>query len=275
MKTILVTTEFSAAALNACNYAADMAVATNADLTILHVYQLPVSYSEVPLLIPVEEIIGNVEKQMSLLKEELTGRTKGKLTITTEPRMGVSFSHELETICDEIRPYIVVMGSQGNSATERFVFGSHTIHAMKRITWPLITVPPTATYAGIKKIAFACDCNEVEETIPVNEITLLVHQFNAALHVLNIDNSENVSDEQLYESEVLKEMLQPVNPQYHFISRKNVDESIINFVEKNEMDMLIVLPKRHNVLMQLVKRSHSKQFILHCHVPVLSVHHQE
>ena len=48
MKTIIVATDFSSTALNAANYAADMALAINADLLLLYVYQLPVSYSEVP-----------------------------------------------------------------------------------------------------------------------------------------------------------------------------------------------------------------------------------
>ena len=44
MKTILVATDFSSVALNATNYAADMALAINADILLLHVYQIPVSY---------------------------------------------------------------------------------------------------------------------------------------------------------------------------------------------------------------------------------------
>ena len=49
MKTILVATDFSPAALNAANYAADMALAINADILLLHVYQIPVVYLEVPV----------------------------------------------------------------------------------------------------------------------------------------------------------------------------------------------------------------------------------
>ena len=49
MKTLIVVTDFSPAASNAVNYAADMALTINATLLILHVYQLPVIYLEVPL----------------------------------------------------------------------------------------------------------------------------------------------------------------------------------------------------------------------------------
>jgi len=45
MKTIVVATDFSAVALNAANYAVDMALAIKADILLLHVYQIPVSYS--------------------------------------------------------------------------------------------------------------------------------------------------------------------------------------------------------------------------------------
>ena len=56
MKTILVATDFSPAAFNAVNYAADMAIAIKADLLLLHVYQIPVGYSEIPIVMNQDEI---------------------------------------------------------------------------------------------------------------------------------------------------------------------------------------------------------------------------
>ena len=49
MKYILVATDFSPAAENALNYAADMALAVHGKLVIFHVYQLPVVYTELPV----------------------------------------------------------------------------------------------------------------------------------------------------------------------------------------------------------------------------------
>jgi nucleotide-binding universal stress UspA family protein len=145
MKTILVASDFSSAASNAANYAADMALAINADLLLLHVYYLPVTYSEIPAVISPDDLMKDAEKNITELKERLHRKTNSKLNIGTEVRMGIFFE-ELKTVCENIDPYTVVMGSQGTTATERLLFGSHTVYAMKHLVWPLLTVPPQGKF---------------------------------------------------------------------------------------------------------------------------------
>jgi nucleotide-binding universal stress UspA family protein len=271
MKTIIVATDFSAAALNAADYAADMAAAINADLLLLHVIPTVVTYTEMPVIINDDEMLRNKENEINGLKVKLLARVKSKINITTEVRMG-TFFHELEAICENIKPYTVVMGSQGTTAAERFVFGSHTVNAMKDLMWPLITVPPGSKFSAIKKVGLACDFNNVVERVPVDEIKMLVKDFNAALHVLNTGKEKVFDPEIVFQSGLLQQMLEGLKPYYHFISDDNADEGIIDFAEKNNIDLLVVLPKRHSLLNKLIHKSHSKQFVLHSHVPVMVLH---
>lgn len=271
MKTILVATDFSPAALNAANYAADMALAINADILLLHVYQIPVVYLEVPVIVNEELIMQEAEKEIIKIKNQLNHKTKGKLNMETDVSVGIFFT-ELKTVCERIKPYTVVMGSQGSTAAESLFFGSHAVYAMKHLMWPVITVPPGATFSSVKKIGLACDFDKVVDTTPVDEIKMLVNDFNAELHVLNTGKKEVFNPGIVFESGVLEEMLEPVKPHYHFISNQNTDEGIINFTEKNDIDLLVVLPKRHGLLNKLTHKSHTKQLVLHSHVPVMSLH---
>lgn len=271
MKTILVATDFSSAALNATNYAADMALAINADILLLHVYQIPVSYSEIPVAVNAEDMQQSVEKDINKIKEQLTRKTSGKLNIETEVRMGIFFP-ELKTVCERIKPYTVVMGSQGTTAAERLFFGSHAVYAMKHLMWPLITVPLGATFSSVKKIGLACDFDKVVDTTPVDEIKMLVTDFNAELHVLNTDKKNVFNPDVVIESGLLEEMLVPIKPNYHFISNGNRDEGIMDFAEKNHIDLLVALPKRHGLIDKLIHKSHTKQLVLHSHVPVMALH---
>jgi nucleotide-binding universal stress UspA family protein len=272
MKTILVATDFSAAASNAADYAAEMALAINADLFLLHIYQVPVVYLEVPVAMNEAEITAGAEKILLKLKNELTQKTQGKLDIGTGINTG-SFFGELETVCERIKPYAVVIGSQGTTAAERLFFGGHAIYAMKHLTWPLITVSPQAKFSGIKKIGFACDFDNVVDTIPLDEIKMLVNDFHAELYILNIGKTEIFEPDVVFESVVLKEKLKDIKPCYHFIANKNTDEGIIDFAEKNGIDLLIVLPKRHDLFDKLIHKSHTKQLVLHSHIPVMALHH--
>ena len=50
MKTILVPTDFSATADNACKYAIELARQTQAGIILMHTYETPVLYSDMPML---------------------------------------------------------------------------------------------------------------------------------------------------------------------------------------------------------------------------------
>ena len=92
------------------------------------------------------------------------------------------------------------------------------------------------------------------------------------MHILNTGKKEVFKPELVFESGLLQEMLAGLKPNYHFITNKDIDEGIIDFAEKNHIDLLIVLPKRHGLLDKLVHRSHTKQLVLHSHVPVMALH---
>lgn len=273
MKTILVATDFSTASLNASNYAADMAMAINADIALLHVFQVPVSYSEAPVIMNMDDMQRIAEKDISDLRDVLLARSKDKINITTIVRMG-NFFDELKSTCESIHPYSVLMGSQGKTGAERLLFGGHTVHAMQNLAWPLITVPPDVKFSAIKKIGLACDFNKVVDTTPVTELKILLTDFQAELHVLNTGRKEDYDPEIVFQSGMLQELLVSMKPTYHFISSKDIDEGILNFAEVNHIDLLIVLPKRHGLFDQLIHKSHTKQLVLHSHVPVMALHHE-
>lgn len=271
MKTILATTDFSPAAHNAVKYAVDLALSINANLLLMHVVQSPVSYSEIPLLISLEDLMRSTEKNINNLKEEFSLITEERIKIETEVGMGFFFS-ELKNVCERVKPYAVVMGSQGKTAAEHIMFGSHATHAIKDLEWPVITVPVNAVYSAIKKIGLASDLTNVVATTPIDEIIMLVNDFNAELHILNTGKKEVFNSDVVFESGLMQEMTMALKPKFHFITNDNTDEGIIDFADKNNIDLLIVLPRRHNFLGKLIHKSHSKKLVLHSHVPVMALH---
>jgi nucleotide-binding universal stress UspA family protein len=275
MKTIVATTDFSSISLNAVNYAAAMACSIKADLCLLHVCLFPMTYSEMPY--PAESItslMDDAEERMLQLKNELIQRTVGKIKINTEVKTASTVVTEIEDYCDDKKPYAVVMGTQGSTALERIFLGSNTIGAMKHLPWPLIIVPPEAKFIGIKKIGLACDLKKVDDSIPVKEIRLLTKEFNAKLHVLHIntENEKGYTVETMIESRSLQNMLDDLHPVYHDLKDDDVENGLIKFAEDNQLDLLIVIPKKHNIVNQLFHKSHSKKLVLHAHVPVMAVH---
>ena len=271
MKKLIVTTDFSQTAANAVNYAVDMALSINAELLLLHVVQTPIGFSDLPLVMGLEDIMRSSETDMQHLKEELLLRTAGKIMIETEVGMG-GFFEELKTVCERVKPYAVVMGSQGKTEAEHIMFGSHAVYTVKHLAWPVITIPSNAAFTAVKKIGLASDLTEVPESTPFTEIKMLVNDFNAELHILNTGKKEIFDADIIFESGLMQEMTLALKPTFHFIDNENTDEGIMDFADRNQIDLLVVLPRHHNLLESIFHKSHTKQLVLHSHVPVMSIH---
>lgn len=164
------------------------------------------------------------------------------------------------------------MGSQGTTAAERFFFGGHAVHAMKHLQWPLITVPHEAVFSTFKKIGLALDFDKTSETTPVEETKQLVKDFGAELHVLNAGNASTYGADTVYESGVLRQLLGNTEPKFHFITSNDLDEGIMEFAEKEQIDLLVILPKHHSFVEKLLYRSHTKNLVLHSRIPVMALH---
>jgi len=274
MKTIIVPTDFSPAATNAMNYAVDMGKAIDASILLLHVYHVPVSFTDVPVvLVSVDELRKSAEEQLEELKKNIENSTTGKVKVYSELKMG-DVVDELDLLSNQIQPFAVIMGTKGHSAMERALFGSNTLSAIKKLHWPVICVPPGKEYGdGIKKIGLACDFKEVIESTPAHAIKDLVKEFNGELHVLNVDyENKKFASETPEQSVLLHNMFEELNPQYHFIQHRDVEDGINEFAEKNNLDLVIAIPKKHKLLEGLFKKSSTKQLVFESHVPVMCVH---
>ncbi len=274
MKTIIIPTDFSPTATNAMHYGIDMAKAINASIILLHVYQVPVSYTDTPIvLISVEELKKEAEQKLEKLQKEVEHLTSGSIKVYTEARLG-NIADEIENLCEKVKPFAVVMGSKGSTGIEKILFGSTTLTAIRHLTWPVICVPPGKLFAnGIKKIGFACDFRNIVETTPADAIKTFVKEFGAELHVLNVDfHNKQFKPETPEQSALLHTLLEEVNPVYDFIEHKDIEDGLNEFAEKNNIDLLITIPKKHKLLDGLFKPSSTKQLVVQSHVPVMCIH---
>jgi nucleotide-binding universal stress UspA family protein len=273
MKTIVVPTDFSAISNNAMNYAAAMAKETGASIILFHAYQVPVSMTDVPIvLVSVEELQKNAESKMEEAKKKLEQQTGDGLKIYTETKLGDAID-ELENLCQNVKPFAVVMGTKGATGLERVLFGSTTLTAIKHLTWPVIIVPPGKNYSSIKKAGFACDFREVVETTPIKSIRDFLNEYKAELHVLNVDfHDKHFKPDTPEQSMLLHHELEGLQPQYHFIENEKVEEGINKFADDNHLDLVITIPKKHKLLEGLFKKSHTRELVFHSHVPIMCVH---
>jgi len=273
MKTIIVPTDFSAISNNAMDYAVELAKETNSSILLFHAYQVPVNMTDVPIvLVSIEDLQKNAETRMGEVKKSLEEKINGALKIYAETRLGDTVD-ELAELCNRIQPFAVVMGTKGETGLERVFFGSTTLTTIKHVNWPVIVVPPGKRYSSIRKIGFACDFREVIDTTPARFIKDFVKEFHAEMHVLNVDfHNTHFRPETPEESAFLHTLLEELNPKYDFIEDENIEAGIEKFAIKNNLDLVITIPKKHKLLESLFKKSHTRDLVFHSHLPIMCVH---
>lgn len=276
MKLILVPTDFSPTADNAMKYAMDMAMAMGAKIMLLNMYEIPISFSEVPLItVSVEQLNKMSQEKLAELKHNIDSITGGKLHVYTESRLG-NVAEEVEKVCNTLDPYAVVMGTRGVSGVGQFLLGSNSMSVIKKIDTPVFVIPPGVRFKPFRKVGLATDMENVTERIPVAPIRELVNFFNADLHVLNVDYHErHVTSYTTEESLNLDTMLSDMHPVYDMVDNKDVEEGLNDFAEKNNIDLLITVPKKRHFLEKILEPSTTRKLIYHTMIPLMCIKMKE
>lgn len=273
MKMIIAPVDFSAQSENAAIFAGSLAEFYGARLILYHTYEIMIPLSEYAYpVVSIAEMQNAADYELDLYKNKVQAKLKRQIDIEIIAENN-TLEEGLKKLCDEKKPDLVVIGLSGKNALTRLIVGSNTIKTIHHLTYPVLVVPPKAEFLPVRKIGFACDYKEVIETTPTGLIKKFVRDFNAELHVMNIDNTGgHIPAETITESAYISELLNDCKPEYHIISSADVTTGINWFAEKTKLDWLVVIPKKHKLMEKMFNRSQTKDLIYHSHLPVLCIH---
>lgn len=265
MKPVIALTDFTPAADNATHYAAKLCKELGASLSLLHVYQIPITMSDMPvIMVSAEELKNNADNGLLRVKEELTNHYPD-LQITITSRIG-DIADEVHELTKDKSPIAVVLGRNKYSGFERALFGSTATSLLRDFKYPVITVPENYAYQNIHNVVLATDLQNMDAT-PVDAIKDIFQNFPVSLHILHVtDDNDNPKD-----ANPLLSKLQVLNPQYHLVHNSDVTKGIEDFVEKINANLLLVLPHHHKWFESLFTKQHSKDIIRHVNIPVLTI----
>jgi nucleotide-binding universal stress UspA family protein len=274
MKTIIAATDFSPVSTNAAIYAAEMARTMKAELVLVNVYTIPVTYTDgIVVPVPIDDLRESSEKALENARKIIYEKMFGTVMITTKSRMG-NVAEELYDLCKTHEPFAVVIGTRGKTNLEKTIFGTSAYSIIKKLTCPVICVPPGRTYGeGIRKVGLASDFKEVIDTVPSREISEFINTFKAELHILSVDHKDkHFAPETPHEMFVLQDQFTNYQPQYHFIDNPDPEDGLIDYAETHDLDMLISIPKKHTLLEKIFRKPSTQQLINELSIPLLCIH---
>jgi nucleotide-binding universal stress UspA family protein len=281
MKTYLVPVDFSEAAFNAADFAAQLSHQSDVTTIILmNAYYISPYETMFPdtnmLMLRQEEIeeeaIDRIN-QLEKLKRKLTNQVREGVKI----QVRLNRSHLLRAVVDvvaEDKADMVIIGSIGNSTVREgsINIGSHVIKISKASPVPVIVVPPDYRYQLIDEAVIACDFKKVKETIPMDVLHKLLGKQAIKLLVVNIDATgkpAGAGAEKQAEETALYGMLKGFHPKYYYISNPNIITGVLDFATGHKAQMVIALPHTYSFLQSILHNSISQQLAKNSTVPVL------
>jgi nucleotide-binding universal stress UspA family protein len=135
---ILCPIDFSASSRDAMNLAAELALPGRAAITLMHVLELPVSYSgELPLL---PEYRRDADWRATALLEQWASELAAKTSLVVErqARVGWAGAEVLAVLGHDDSFDLVVMGSHGRTGVPRIVLGSVAEKVVRHAPCPVL-----------------------------------------------------------------------------------------------------------------------------------------
>ena len=217
--------------------------------------------SDVPvLMVSAEELRNNADMGLAGAKESLEKMFPG-VSVQLESRLGDVVS-EIQELCEKHQPIAVVVGKHGASGVERFLFGSTALSVIRAIKTPVITVPDSTVSFRLSSVALASDGSAPGEH--ENVIRDFILQTGARLHVIHVKESGN-------DKTSLENILPELSPICQTITSEDFNDAIESYLERNQVDMLMVIPHKHSFVERFLFKTHTSQIIKKIPYPVLTL----
>ncbi len=274
MKLILAPTDFSKTSRNAIYYAAEIAKRAKAKLVLLHVFHPPVIISEAPVVLPVPE---NYEKEclkaLRRIRYQLLTKHGRRFNVEIVCLEGLA-TDVVSEFALEHNADLVVVGTHGAGVIEEKLVGSVTSDLIARCKKPLLSVGVKTKFKSIKKIVLATDYLALSSESLLDPVKEIADMFSSHVYVLNVIGKANElpTVKQAVEGVKLELLFKEQNHSFHVIENNDVVKGINTFVEDKHMDMVVMVPRKHNFFKALINKRNTKAMAFHTVAPLLTIH---
>jgi nucleotide-binding universal stress UspA family protein len=271
MKEIICPVDFSETSRSALKYAAAVAQQLNAQLTVLHVYELPVLYGDAPFLAvqqlgsEIEEAATrNVEREADQMLSAFPGIVIEKVLICGVP------AAEILKFAGERKADLLVMGTKGLSAVERLFIGSTTERVFHHAAIPVLCIPGNTLYNGIRKIVFATDMKE-DNLDAALSITSFARSFDAELQFIYIDTDPASSHEEKMQqlTEKIRNHINYPKMSGFVADDPEVSTGLQSFLQRYPADVLAMFTHQRSFPRSLTSSGVTSRTLHHLNVPLL------
>jgi nucleotide-binding universal stress UspA family protein len=279
MQTILIPTDFSANALKAAMYAAEIAKKNNAEIHLLHAIGMgdenifqPYTLLEKYNIELAEERKKNLEDVQQILISHYQ-----EIKVQTHLAAGAP----VESILDFCRQYpidLILMGTQGAGSMRERLIGTVAASVVSRSGIPVLAVPDEYEPEEPDGILFLTSLFEEDEKLLAPIITL-AGLFKAVVNVgyfIDVDKADAIdfmdgSRKMDHYLEFLSKKYPDVAFKGEIIEGKDFEAAIELYHEVHETDIAAMIMYPKGFWEKILQKSATKKMVFHSKTPVLAI----
>lgn len=283
-KRVLVAVDFSNYSLKACRAAFTVASQANAKVKILHVYRV-----HFPITFPFADTLNKEDESdvLSVARRKMLdfcNEIDEKITKKEFPSVNYSYSlregiveEEIENFVEEYKPFLLVLGTKGQSNNQRNVLGNVTADIIEMTNVPVMAVPENSILKkvdDIQNIAFLTNFQKRDLDAFDFLVNILKPYPNVRITLTHVNviskKGEKWSEAELLEMQkFFNEKYPELNVGYQLIDGPDMTGTINDFIERENINIVMLNTKRRNLFGRIFLPSISRKVLINSNVILL------
>ena len=273
MTRILMPTDFSDNSFKAIQYALLVYKDIKCSFYLLHTYTPPVYQTEYLLGSPGLIGLGDVMHETSMTQlEKLKSRLENqyendKHTFIVHTAFNTLLGEISEIVTNE-KIDLIVMGTQGATGAEEILFGTHTVHVIKKAKCPVIAVPPNYEYEAPKEILFPTDYEVDYRKDNITHLLTIARQHKSRINVMHVRTGYDLNVVQEKHKGQLEKLLGS-SVLFHDMPDNGIIEAVNAFQVKEKINLLVMVQNKHTFMERLFIEPVIKKIGFHISIPFM------
>ena len=165
---------------------------------------------------------------------------------------------------------LIVMGTKGETDSDRVVFGSNTIHVINKRCCPIIAVPDDYKFKTIENILLPSDLNLSFKDKHIAPILEILKLHKSSINILHI-SMLGLTSFQRSHKKVLEDAFTEYKTTYDILEEKDIADVVYDYQQEHESDLLVMINNKHTFFENLFFKPTISKIAMHLHTPFLVI----
>ncbi|MCM4153409.1 universal stress protein [Arenibacter sp. N53] len=275
MKRILLPTDFSDYSYEAISYALGIFKNVSCKFYLMHTYMPPVYNAEYLVGSPGLIGLGDVMQETSMtqlekLKNSLIKKYNNpKHSFTVHTAFNTLLNEVMETVESE-KIDLVVMGTTGATGAKEILFGTNTVHIIKKANCPVLVIPPNFKYENPFEILFPTDFEIGYNKELLAPLLNIAEEHGSRINVLHVSTEHELTADQQKQKKELENVLAK-KALFHDVPSNDIINAINAFQAKEKVNLLVMVQNKHTFFERLFIEPVIKKIGFHVSIPFMVI----